>query len=156
MIQFDRIIDGIFVGTCPASDVDVARLAQAGFSALLNLQTEEDFRVNGIDWQNLENLYYESGISAYHYPIIDFDDDDLIARIGGAARTLDSIVENDHRVYVHCTAGKQRSPSTVICWLAWHRGMELERAIDTVMQARQCAPPLEALKTAHGLHQTPA
>ena len=146
MIIFDRIVDDVFVGTAPASPIDVARLAQGGFSALLNLQTDSDFRVHGIDWSALERHYFESDMATYRVPIVDFDDDDLSGKLVGAARTLDDIVARHQRVYVHCTAGMQRSPSVVIAWLAWHRGMDMERAITTVMEARRCDPPLHVLR----------
>ena len=146
MIVFDRIVDEVFVGTAPASRIDVSRLAQGGFSAILNLQTDGDFRAHGIDWPALERHYFDRDLATYRVPIVDFDDDDLSARIESAAQTLDGIVAHHNRVYVHCTAGMQRSPSVVIAWLAWHRGLGMEPAIEAVMSARRCDPPLHVLR----------
>ena len=151
MINFDKIIDEIFVGSCPASSVDVHRLKQAGMSAILNLQTDGDFKINAINWPDLEKNYHDSGIASYRYPIIDFDDDDLIKLISGAAETLNDMVQHHSRVYVHCTAGKQRSPSAVITYLAWHKNLGLQNSIDLVMAARNCAPPIHALERADAL-----
>ena len=151
MINFDLITDGIFVGTCPASTIDIQRLKQAGITAILNMQTDNDFKVNGIDWPFLEKNYHQTGITSYRYPIIDFDDDEMLSFIGGAAKLLSEIVETHPRIYVHCTAGQQRSPSAVIGWLAWQKGHTLEDAIEIVMKARKCAPPLHVLRKADDL-----
>ena len=151
MINFDLITDGVFVGTCPASNIDVQRLKQAGITATLNMQTDRDFNVNGINWPSLEKSYHQSGISSYRYPIIDFDDEEMLSLIGGAAKLLNEITENHSRIYVHCTAGQQRSPSAVIAWLAWQKGHGLDDAIEIVMKARKCDPPLHVLKKADSL-----
>ncbi len=151
MINFDLITDGVFVGTCPGSTIDVQRLKQAGISAVLNMQTDRDFIVNGINWPMLEKNYHQSGLSSYRYPIIDFDDADMLNLIGGAAKLLNEITENHSRIYVHCTAGQQRSPSAAIAWLAWQKDLGLENAIDIVMKARKCDPPLHVLIKANSL-----
>ncbi len=125
-------------------------------SAVLNLQTDRDFSVNGIDWQKLTPLYLAEEIASYRYQIIDFDDDDLTQRLLGAADLLAQMLESHERVYVHCTAGKQRSPSTVIAYLAWHKKLGMENAINLVMTARNCAPPLHVLRQADSIHPASA
>ena len=110
------------------------------------MQTNRDFDAKGINWPVLEKNYHQSGIASYRYPIIDFDDNDMLSLIGGAGKLLDEITESHSRIYVHCTAGQQRSPSAVIAWLAWHKNHGLENAIDIVMKARKCDPPLHVLR----------
>jgi protein-tyrosine phosphatase len=152
MITFDKIIDDIFVGTCPASKIDVQRLKQSGFTAVLNLQSDDDFNKLDINWANLEQLYHDCDIAAYRIPIVDFDDDDLVSKLPTATHTLKNLVDAGHRIYVHCTAGKQRSPSTVIGYLAWHRNYGLERALELVLATRNCAPPLNVLNKVDALN----
>ena len=151
MIYFDRIVDDVFVGTCPGSIIDVSRIKQAGITAILNLQTDLDFSVNGIDWPLLEREYHRLEIAAYRCPIIDFDDDELKSRLAATASTLNDMLQNQHCVYVHCTAGKQRSPSVVIGYLAWHREVALDRAVQLVMQARDCDPPVHVIESVDAL-----
>ena len=151
MIYFDLITDGIFVGTCPTSTIDIQRLEQAGRTAILNMQTEDDFKANGINWSHLETAYHQTGITSYRCPIKDFDDEEMLSFISGAAKLLSKIVESHSRIYVHCTAGQQRSPSAVIAWLAWQQGHHLEDAIKIVMKARKCNPPLHVLRKADRL-----
>ena len=151
MINFDLITDGIFVGTCPTSTVDVQRLKQAGITALLNMQTDRDFKINGVNWLYLEKNYHETGIASYRYPIIDFNDEEMLSLISGAAKLLNKIIQSHSQIYVHCTAGQQRAPSAVIAWLAWQKGHSLEDAIEIVMNARKCNPPLHVLRKADSL-----
>ena len=146
MINFDRIKTNIFVGSCPGNQMDVQRLAQAGITAVMNLQTESDFDDHGIDWPTLEVLYHQSDIAVYLVSIVDHDDDDLTAKLPDAASALADIVELGHRVYVHCTAGLQRSPSVVIGYLAWHQQISLENALNQVLKARKCDPPIAVLE----------
>ena len=153
MINFDKIIDDIFVGTCPISIIDVQRLKQAGMSAILNLQTDRDFSVTGINWPMLEQYYHQNQISSYRYPIIDFDDIDMTNLLPGAVDLLQEMVAKHSRIYVHCTAGKQRSPSAVIGYLAWCKGHGLQSALDIVMAARNCGPPVHVLENIDMLYR---
>ncbi len=151
MIYFDRIVDDVFVGTCPGSIIDVSRIKQVGITAVLNLQTDSDFSVIGINWPLLEREYHRLDIAAYRCPIIDFDDDDMTSRLAVAASILNDMLEKQHRVYVHRTAGKQRSPSVVIGYLAWHREFGLDRAVQLVTQARCCDPPVHVIESVDSL-----
>ena len=151
MITFDPVLDRIFVGTCPGSVLDVSRIKQAGISAILNLQTDSDFAACSIDWPLLENEYHRQEIAVCRYPIVDFDDDDMKSQLAGAASTLNEMLDNRHRVYVHCTAGRQRSPSVVIGYLAWHQEYDLDRALKLVMKARNCDPPVHVIKSVDAL-----
>ena len=153
MIYFDRIVENIFVGTCPASTIDVSRIKQAGVTAVLNLQTDTDFAAARIDWPVLEEAYHRLGIAAYRFPIADFDDDDMASRLADAASMLKSILENQHRVYVHCTAGRQRSPSVVIGYLAWHQDYDLAGALQLVMAERNCDPPVHVIEAVDTLQE---
>lgn len=148
MIEFDRIVERIFVGTCPADRVDVEHLRETGFSALLSLQSDADLAAAGIVWPEMKQLYIDNYIAACRIPIIDFDDDDLLTKIRAAADKLEQLVNEYGHIYVHCTAGMQRSPATVIGYLAWNRRLGLNRAIDLVMAARKCDPPVQVLRHA--------
>jgi protein-tyrosine phosphatase len=151
MIIFDRIIDRIFVGTCPTNLIDVQRLKQAGITAVLNLQSDIDFEKIRIDWPAMEQHYQNAEIVVYRVKIVDFDDDNLTENLPGATQILANMIDNDHSVYVHCTAGMQRSPSVVIGYLAWSRRFGLNEAVKLVMTARNCDPPLSVLENVDAL-----
>ena len=153
MINFDKIVEDVFIGTCPANAVDVGRLKQAGITAVLNLQTDIDFGMLGIDWCVMESTYESAGIAPYRVPIVDFDRDDLTRSLPSAAQTLNDMLLKDHRVYVHCTAGVERSPAVVIAYLAWYKRWGLERSMELVKAARNCRPFEDALEQADKLHR---
>ena len=52
--------------------------------------------------------------------------------------------------FVHCSAGVNRSPSTVIAYLHWVLDWEFDRAFDHVIGCRSCDPYVEAIKLASG------
>ena len=146
MITFDRVFEGIFVGTCPDNERDLARLGRERITAVLSLQSDADLAERQIDWADQERAYQQLNITSYRVPIIDFDDADMTALLPGAAEVLELLMKSNSRVYVHCSAGQQRSPSVVIGYLAWHRKLDLEEAISLVMSARKCAPPLHVIR----------
>jgi protein-tyrosine phosphatase len=63
--------------------------------------------------------YYESaGIKAIHFPIHDFNEDDLRQKMYKGAEVLNEMINKDKLdVYVHCTAGMGRAPAVVLCYL---------------------------------------
>ena len=146
MINFNRIQDQLFVGTCPKSEVDVQRLKQAGISAVVNLQSDRDFVERNVNWPLLENLYYQYDIAAYRAPMIDFDEANIEANLVNVTGTLASAMDAGHRVYLHCTAGMERSPTTAVAWMAWFGGMSLDQAMDTMIEARPSNPYKDILR----------
>jgi len=52
------------------------------------------------------------------------------------------------RFYVHCSGGVNRSPSTVVGYLHWVQGMELDEAVSYVRQRHSCNPYVESIRLA--------
>ncbi len=151
MIQFDRIQPRIFVGTCPSAETDVIRLRRSlGVTAVLNLQTDADFEKWNIDWASMELAYQRSEILVIRLPVVDFDRNDLKHKIQSAGDALTSLLNVGHSVYVHCTAGMERSPATVIAHLVQDQGYTLDQAIDEVRTRRDCAPYVDVLADVYG------
>ena len=146
MINFSRIQDNLIVGTCPTGVLDVRRLSQAGVGAVFNLQTEMDFAALGIHWPELEHLYVASDIAVYRVPMIDFDEADIARVLPQAVRSLDNALAAGHRVYLHCTAGRERSPTTAVAWLYWCGGHSLDQALALVREARPSNPYEDLLR----------
>ncbi len=146
MLAFDLVLDQVFVGTAPNSASDVRRLRRSlGVTAVLNLQTDADFDAWRIDWATLASAYEQEGIVVERWPIRDFDGDDLVARMAGAVERLDRLLDVGHRVYLHCTAGQQRSPAVAVAWLIRCEGLALDAALARVSEKRACAPDVDAL-----------
>ena len=152
VINFNKIVSNLFVGTCPRNPMDAQRLKQAGITAVLNLQTDNDFDLHKVKVQQLQDAYNQLDISLFRVPIVDFDKDDLVVHLPHAAETLNGLMKNDHSVYVHCTAGMERSPAVAVAYLAWHKKWGLEQALDLVKAARNCKPYEDALQRANDLY----
>lgn len=152
MINFDRIIPGLLVGTCPRNAVDVDRIcSSARVSAVLNLQTEQDFADYKIDWPRLEDQYRVRNVMVRRVPIIDFNAADLRRKLISAVDTLEELLASEYTVYLHCTAGIGRAPTVAVARLALRGGWELDGAVEQVTSRRSCTPNLDVIRSVmHG------
>ncbi len=146
VIHFSQILPELYVGSHPRSAVDLERLVGSlGTTAVLNLQTDRDLDDWNIDWTRLEKSYRHHSVVLRRVPIVDFDREDLCERLSQAVDTLDEMLRGGHRVYLHCTAGAERAPSTAIAYLTWCRGWSLQQATSHVERVRDCAPGIDAI-----------
>ena len=147
-MDLDRILPNVLVGSCPRSRADIEQLADFGVTAVLNVQTDEDMAYWGIGWAAMETAYQGAGIECRRVPVLDFNPDDLCRRLPDCVQVLDELLRGGHTVYVHCSAGLNRSPSTVVGHLHWHQGMTLTEAMEFVTRRRHCAPYVAAIRQA--------
>jgi len=63
-------------------------MAKAGVTGVLNVQTEIDFKHRGINWARMLEYYSQAGITAVHFPIHDFNEEDLKTKLKEAADIL--------------------------------------------------------------------
>jgi protein-tyrosine phosphatase len=148
-MNFDQIVPRVFVGSCPANPADVQALkSNLGVTAVLNLQTDGDMAWWGIDSAELEAVYRAAGIELRRMPVEDFNPEELRRRLPACVEALDELLQADHTVYVHCSAGINRSPSTVVAYLHWIRGMSFDEAVRCVVGRRSCDPYAEAIRLA--------
>lgn len=149
MINFGRIEEDLFIGNAPQNSVDVSRLKQMEVTAVLSLQSDQDFKSHKIDWKKLQSVYQYSEISVRRFPIIDFDEADLAKRLADPVRALNDLLEAGQRVYVHCNAGVCRAPATVLTYLCHYRAMEITEGLDYIRLNRpQAHPYLSAVERA--------
>ncbi|MBN1852892.1 MAG: dual specificity protein phosphatase family protein [Pirellulales bacterium] len=148
-MNYNQISPDIYVGGCPCTPSDIECLQrETGVTAVLNVQTDEDFLSCGIDWAKMDAHYQKLEIAIRRVPVRDFDREDLRMRLPVCVEALDALLKQGGPVYVHCTAGVNRSPSVVISYLIWIRGWDFDRAVNHVMDRRLCDPYLEAIKLA--------
>ena len=117
-----------------------------GVTHVLCLQTDEDLSSRGLQWGVLWQLYLRLGVDVTRVPIVDFDKKDLLSHLDQAVAALHAALEGGGKVYVHCSAGLNRSPTVIIAYLIQHRGMSLDEAMAWVlaMQARRTSPIAQA------------
>ena len=92
-------------------------MKEAGITGVFNVQTDVDIKHRGIDWDAMQHYYRERGIQAIHFPIHDFNEADLTARLFDGAKVLNDMINRGLKVYVHCTAGMGRAPASVLVYL---------------------------------------
>lgn len=145
-MDYTQILPQLFVGSNPQDTGDIDRLRKdSGITAVLNLQTDEDMRSLDVVWELLEAYYAKCGIELRRVPVSDFNPVDLQEKLPECVRALDRLLGAGHSVYLHCTAGANRSPTVAIAYLHWRQGWDLDRAIAHVKERRQCAPDADAI-----------
>ena len=148
-MNFDQITPKLFVGSCPMQTKDIDRLShELGMTGVLSLQTEDDLACWQIDWACLEKHYRESGIEVRRVPITDFKPDSLRRGLPQCVEALNELMQDGRTVYVHCNAGINRSPTTVIAYLHWSEGRDLDDAAAHVMECRSCDPYVDMIRRA--------
>ena len=150
MIDFNRIEDNIFIGSAPRNAVDAKRLSQQlQISAVLSLQTDQDFRQHSIDFSQLVTLYNELGIQVNRYPITDFDASDMACKLIEPVKALHVLLDQGHCVYVHCNAGICRASATVLGYLHIYRAMDLDEGLQYLRSKRPVVNPyMDAVRQA--------
>lgn len=150
MIDATLIKPDILIGTYPQNEVDLDRLMSGPkITAVLNLQTDNDFRTLRVNWAKFEHAYKARGMLCQRWPIVDLSPSSLENRLEGAVDVLDQLLGDGHRVYVHCSAGIGRAPAVVMGYLAWYQGMGLKAAIELVKRLRPCAPYIDSIFLVH-------
>ena len=70
------------------------------------------------------------------------------ALLPSAVDELAGLLKANHKVYVHCSAGVNRSPSVIICYLHWIEGWDLDKAEQHVRDHHNCDPVMHVIRQA--------
>lgn len=145
-MQYTKITEDILVGSCIQSVNDVETLAKdQGITAILNFQCKSELFNWEIDGESIERSLTEQGLIAVHCPIREVDSVDLRRKLPFAVGVLYRLLRQEHRVFVTCTTGLDRSPACAIAYLHWIRDVALQDAIDFVHSTHRCGPDRPAL-----------
>lgn len=141
MINFSRIENNLYLGSAPANSVDAARLKSMNVTAVLCLQSNDDFKAHRISLEKLQNAYSYNEIQFLRFPIQDFDETDLGNRLPEPVRALNNLLSVGHTVYLHCNVGVCRAPATLLAYLCHYRDMSIQAGLDYIREQRPQVNP---------------
>jgi predicted fused transcriptional regulator/phosphomethylpyrimidine kinase len=141
-LNWSVIREDIVVGSCPMSTKDIDRVCkEAGVTALLSVQADLCRAAFNIDWEAHIRHAKKRGFLLVNAPMRDFDPPEQRRRLPDAVRCLYRLLSRGDTVYVHCTAGINRSPLTVLGYLTFIEGMPPDDAYALIKAARPEAEP---------------
>jgi hypothetical protein len=148
-MDLDQILPQLLVGECPKTTEDIDTLKEEyDVTAVLSLQTEDEFVRWQIEWGRLEAHYRESCLETRRVPVPGCDPDVLRKSLPECVRALDGLLRSGHKVYIHCRTGTNRAPAAIIAYLHWVQDWDFEEALDYVTACRSCNPHEEAIRLA--------
>jgi protein-tyrosine phosphatase len=80
--------------------------------------------------------------------VADFDRAELALKLPACVDALNALLTAGDTVYLHCTAGVNRSPTVAVAYLHWSLGRPLDEALAHVRDCRDCVPDGEAVRLA--------
>ncbi|HEY7544841.1 MAG TPA: dual specificity protein phosphatase [Blastocatellia bacterium] len=124
-LDADRITEEVWCGATLQTE-DIPVLVSLGIRRVINLETREHYDFKALARANIE---------LFNVPLLDIDHplpNDLIEK---TVSLIDEAAQRGDQVYVHCTAGWQRSPAIIACYLI-HRGISAEESLALVKEKR--------------------
>lgn len=122
---WDVVDEHVWLGAVPFAR-DVPRLRDAGVRAVINLCEEYCGPIKA---------YELAGIKQLRIPLVDYTSPSL-SQVDQCVAFIDRHVSQGEVVYVHCKAGRGRSPTIVLCWLIASRGLSPQAAEALLLSKR--------------------
>ncbi len=141
-LNWGQVRDDIIIGACPraATDIDAIQ-AGTGATALLSVQCDDCRSALRIDLDQHIRQAGRRGMVLRNTPMRDFDIEDQRRHLVDAVVGLARLLRSGHRVYVHCTAGINRAPLTVLGFLTFVEGLQHDQALALIHAGRPQAEP---------------
>ena len=132
----------LVIGSCPMTPDDVTAIRSGtGATALLSLQTDECRGAFAIDLDVIRRACTRHDMAITIAPMRDFDPPDQRRNLPTAVAELLHLLALGNRVYVHCTAGINRAPLTVLAYLTYVEELSREDALARILAGRPQAEP---------------
>jgi hypothetical protein len=114
-LNWNVVRHDLVVGSGPRerSDLDALRV-ETHVSAILAVQHDDCLAEHKIDYPRQVRHGRRLGLTMERCPLRDFDPADQRRGLPAAVRGLHGLLRQGHRVYVHGTAGINRSPRVVL------------------------------------------
>jgi protein-tyrosine phosphatase len=143
-----RILPNLFIGPDPRVEEEFEQLRSQKITAILSLQTDDDVHQGGV--AHAKEAAEGAGFIFCSTPVTDFDRLELRRKLPECVAKLDELLNAGHTVYIHCTAGVNRSPTIAAAYLHWRLGWPLEKAVAHLESVRNCCPDVESIRSAGG------
>ncbi|XP_056169918.1 phosphoglucan phosphatase LSF1, chloroplastic isoform X1 [Syzygium oleosum] len=145
-MRYSKITEQIYVGSCIQTDADVDTLSSVvGVTAILNFQGGVESQNWGINPNAINESCQRRGVLMINYPIRDSDSFDMRKKLPFCVGLLLRLLKKNHRVYITCTTGLDRSPACVIAYLHWITDTSLHAAYNFVTGLHSCSPDRPAI-----------
>lgn len=142
-----RVIPHLFVGPALLADDDFQQLRALNVTAILSLQTEEDGEDGAIERERKAAV--QAGISFTNLPVTDFDRLELLWKLPKCVAMVEHILTSGNTLYLHCTAGVNRSPTVAVAYLHGCLQWPLEQALEHIRGCRNCCPDADIIRKAY-------
>ncbi|KAJ9135319.1 hypothetical protein P3X46_032520 [Hevea brasiliensis] len=143
--NYSKITEQIYVGSCIQTEADVEKLSNVGVTAVLNFQSRIEAENWGINSGSINESCQRFNILMINFPIKDTDSFDLRKKLPFSVGLLLRLLKKNHRVFVTCTTGFDRSPACVIAYLHWITDTSLHAAYNFVTGLHSCRPDRPAI-----------
>ncbi|XP_057983945.1 phosphoglucan phosphatase LSF1, chloroplastic isoform X2 [Malania oleifera] len=144
-MRCSKITEQIYVGSCIQKEADVETLSNAGVSAVLNFQSEAEAENWGVNSKSINESCQRFNILMITYYIREVDSFDVRKKLPFCVGLLLRLLKKNHRVFVTCTTGLDRSPACVIAYLHWITDTSLHAAYTFVTGLHPCRPDRPAI-----------
>ena len=132
LLQYSRVTDVLYVGP-QFRENGKTTLARAGITHIVNMRSEFDDAKHGLTKGRCGTYHY------CHLPTID-DEPISSAHISRGIQFIDSAIDSDGKVYIHCSAGVGRAPSMAAAYLI-SKGYCANDALDLIRRVRPFIRP---------------
>jgi protein-tyrosine phosphatase len=112
-----------------------------GITTVVSLQSDRDLKSRGISLTKLIKSLEEVDVDLVRLPLQDFDENALAEKLSACVTKIETLMAPGWaKIYLHCTAGVQRSPTVAAAYLIKSRGWAAQKAYDYLIEKRDCQP----------------
>ncbi|KAJ9683428.1 hypothetical protein PVL29_019140 [Vitis rotundifolia] len=144
-MRYSKITEQIYVGSCIQTEADVETLSNAGITAILNFQSGIEAENWGINSRSINKSCQKFNILMINYPIREVDSYGMRKKLPFCVGLLLRLLKKNHRVFITCTTGFDRSPACVVAYLHWMTDTSLHAAYNFVTGLHSCRPDRPAI-----------
>jgi hypothetical protein len=145
-MRIGEVTPQLFLGPAPVDPDDFRQLKKLNVTAIFSVEKADEGSGYEIEDERIGASI--AGIKFTNLEVADFDRAELAMKLPECVKALETMVAAGDTVYLHCTAGVNRSPTVAVAYLHWNCGRPLDEALEAVSMCRNCVPDGEAVRLA--------